>query len=618
MSETVPSLLQNGFVLSDKYTSPDISKFYTKYATSNLPIYITTDSILHLYHILFDKLLADAEEHYFFYYLQDLFAYQLVEFDKLLNSERTSEEKEAIALAIQYIQVAQGLLFGGMASSQEANEEIDLIIAHSGFSKSPLFSYKEDYSPYVARGHYTHSRTLTCYFRCMMWLGRMTFLVNGSDNRRETLVDEKTAKIQTLAAVILADSLSRYPNKKQYDTIYDFTSFFVGFSDDPTPVEYNNAVAKVIGKSGNIFSITRDETLNELRDYIKKLKPPAIYGGTGRIEIYDLDVLAGAPKPELLEEKLESTMGMRLMGQRFVPDSYITGKLVTPTIGKYLGTGNPFTEKPIRTMPTALDIMSILGSNSANTVLSNRQLNKYENYAETSANLKYELDSLTVESWNKNLYMGWLYSLKALFAKSGEGYQPFQQTEKWENRQLLSALGSWTALRHDSILHVKLSYGTFGYFGGASKKPRVLAYVEGEPEFWARLLALHRTMSQGIAEYQLFEVPDEEPLCQIPMSYRLSQFETLLSNIFEASIAQLENRPLERSLSTYLKNIATHINTIQGDIFKEYTTQIVADVHTDTNTSSVLEEGTGAMMTMIVAMSEPDGIINLAYGPVYS
>lgn len=61
----------------------------------------------------------------------------------------------------------------------EVDEELQLIEQHSGFANSPIFEYREDYSRYVPRGHYTRSETLEKYFKAMMWYGRMAFLLKG-------------------------------------------------------------------------------------------------------------------------------------------------------------------------------------------------------------------------------------------------------------------------------------------------------------------------------------------------------------------------------------------------------------------------------------------------------
>ena len=47
-------------------------------------------------------------------------------------------------------------------------------------------------------------------------------------------------------------------------------------------------------------------------------------------------------------------------------------------------------------------------------------------------------------------------------------------------------------------------------------------------------------------------------------------------------------------------------------------TTIVADVHTDTNTEKVLEEGVGNVDLILVAYKQPDGQIVAGAGPVMS
>ena len=54
-------------------------------------------------------------------------------------------------------------------------KELALIDKHEGYSESPIFGYKEDYSQYVPRGHYTRNDQFKAFFRGMMWFGRMGF-----------------------------------------------------------------------------------------------------------------------------------------------------------------------------------------------------------------------------------------------------------------------------------------------------------------------------------------------------------------------------------------------------------------------------------------------------------
>lgn len=64
------------------------------------------------------------------------------------------------------------------------------------------------------------------------------------------------------------------------------------------------------------------------RAELAKFRAPAIYGGTGA-----QGSLGTVDRPDTLDTALLKSAGFRLMGQRFVPDSYLLGKLVYPAVG---------------------------------------------------------------------------------------------------------------------------------------------------------------------------------------------------------------------------------------------------------------------------------------------
>src|SRR5262249_38281176 len=158
-----------------------------------------------------------------------------------------------------------------------------------------------------------------------------------------------------------------------------------------------------------------------LKAELARCRPPAIYSGTGQ---------QSAPpdaSPDALVEALGKSAGFRLMGQRFVPDSYMMGKLVWPTVGEPKRR-DPFTSVagpggPIRGFPRGLDVMAVLGSKRAREVL--RELGD-DDYGKCPNNLSYdealaalvrEYGALSEKDWNRNLYWSWLYALKPLLAE---------------------------------------------------------------------------------------------------------------------------------------------------------------------------------------------------------
>ncbi len=216
-------------VIENPYNSEedDITSMYSNLKQNDIPIFITTDSVLHLYHIQFDETLRQIEEKEFYDTLWNMdLALLNASIDKYNNT--TGEEQEAARRNVAYFAVALSLLQpkpdqiqptpdGSEDSYNSINEslfpagaekqynfetpefvkdnvtaELALIEAHNGFALSPIFKYQEDYSQYVPRGHYTSSEKLKNYFKAFMWHGRMSMLLKG-----ELIKSEAPAKMRT-------------------------------------------------------------------------------------------------------------------------------------------------------------------------------------------------------------------------------------------------------------------------------------------------------------------------------------------------------------------------------------------------------------------------------------
>jgi hypothetical protein len=204
--------------------------------------------------------------------------------------------------------------------------------------------------------------------------------------------------------------------------------------------------------------LTDEDFLKQLKTALDKLPPPRIMDGTSVQQI---------PVPsfsqEIVNKKLKESRGMRLIGQRFTIDSYIFTNLV---LLKYTGDTAPFTavitrNGTIRGFPRGLDAMAVLGSNSARVLLDKLGDSNYKDYDEIFAGLQTEINSYGDDTWSKDIYHGWLYSLRTLLGKFDDSYPTFMLTKAWEYKKLATALASWTTLRHDTILHAKQSYTDF-------------------------------------------------------------------------------------------------------------------------------------------------------------
>jgi hypothetical protein len=647
LNETEEELLgTSGFVILDYGQEDDIVAPYKDMKEMGIPIFVTSDTLLHLYHIQFNEILKGIEEREFFDALVDMSNAMLEQSVHDYEIFTDPELKESARRNVAYFAVALKLLqtategYNGSEDIkvvnftipkyviEDVNKELENITQHDGFHPSAIFNsnpncicdypccYCEDYSQYVPRGHYTRSEQLKRYFKAMMWYGRMVFMLKGC-NGDDALISKEDANLSTRQAALIASELpdvtvNSSTAQEIWDRIYTVTAFFVGTADDLTPYEYRDAQNIVFGTAYNASDLSDEDKLLELKVELAKQRSPEIYGGSGVCVVY----------PPITEAKLyeclNETKGMRFMGQRFVPDSYMFGQLVSPAVGLYIGNGTPFTmcytgAGPARCFPRGLDIMTVLGSERAGDILIEEGDTEYAglntSYEKQLNELKSEFTGFSSADWNRNLYWSWLYALKPLLTEFGDGYPTFMRTMAWQNKALQTALASWTELRHDTILYAKQSY-TPPLRGMPPKPKPVVGYVEPVPKFYARLLALTEMTEQGLVDLDVLNETEKG---------RLQSLERILERLMGKSKMELENEELTEEDYEFIRNFGERLDyAVAGVNAKGKETTIVADVHTDCNTEMVLEEGVGYVDLILVAYIVPDGRIIVGAGPVLS
>jgi len=644
-------LKNNGFIVVDEGKTDNITSFYKNILDKNIPIYVTSDTPLHLFHILFDETLKEIEEEIFY---PDILAVT----EKLLEKSEENYNKfdgylkEAAKRNVAYFSVAMKLLNPDFSEPRYVQKwvewETDEIEKHSGLPDYPtarekaLFKIPEDYSQYKPRGHYTRSENLKKYFKGMMWYGRMTFLMKGHEKfgpvspPAKALTDRETAKIQTLQASLISINSGKLKLdddrnvSELWDRIYKVSAFYSGFSDDLTIYDYSETLRKVFGSEFTTKELKKEAKFTKFLLELSKLTPPTIYSGTGgagidpgNIEGHELTSV------EQLDSILTKTMGLRFMGQRYIPDSYILGQLVSPAVGTvprkiperftvvYIPDERiqPDLHYSIRGFPRGLDVFSVFGSTRAEKHIKDYTDDKYPKYYAQLKNLRTEFSNLTEKDWNRNLYWSWLYALKTLTGKRGKGYQTYQQTDAWLDRQLNTGLASWAALRHNTILYAKQSYtpvhvGITSYNPSPTPPPPPKGLLEPLPEFYKNILTTSKMAYAGLKDLNVLTPSSEQ---------KLTSLISLLENLYSICKKQVENKPLNDEDNRFLGNFAEKLKNSIGNIEdKGLKTTIIADVHTDINTKKCLEEASGYLDNLIVAYKRPAGDIVLAVGPILS
>jgi hypothetical protein len=477
-------LTKNGFVV----TSPkpgEYREFYqiyeqNRYGDDPRPMFITTDSIYHVYHLLFDKLLRDLERDSFIPILNELTSTMLKTSYQQYGTLKGTPLEEPAQRNVAFFAVgAQLLNLPDIVPAEVTNlvkDELALINAASGAQVSPIWDRPdlpsdkkliEDYSQYIPRGHYTRSEGLKRYFRAMMWYGRLTFRLRDDFETRRALL--MTQALRTASTTNGTSALTLWQN------IYEPTVFIVGKADDLSFFEYGALMDAVFGPNADPKSFADDKKFAAFMDGARNLPPPQV----NSMWVW------------IWEDPEQATKGFRFMGQRFTLDAYVFGQLIWRKVG---------TETNPRGLPKALDFFAAQGSNEAAKILKEMGENQYENYDQQMSKVRREISALGTDSWTQNLYWSWLYSLQPLTNPKDARYPAFMQTQAWTRKDLHTALSSWTELKHDTILYAKQVMAEMG--GGGDEKPP-LSYVEPNPEAYARLLTLATMTRDGLQQRDL-------------------------------------------------------------------------------------------------------------------
>ncbi len=558
-------LLQNAFCVAPS-SYLEMYDIYNEARELNIPIFITTDCVLHTYHLLYDKILKTAEEERFTQDLINLTDALLNRLETDYNEAADTLVRKALLLNMAYLSVGYSLIDTEFTPSpiidSLVTEELSLIYTHGGYNFSPIFEYREDYSQYVPRGHYTSSEELERFFRAMMWYGRITFMLEPPYEIPSYNVRKSTRMAILLVYAIINTTVGEETTLSVWERIYVPTVFFVGRTDDINIYQYIDIMEEVYGED---FS----------------LQSPDYFSDESLLDEF-MDEADDLPGPEITTWTVGK--GFRFMGQRYIPDSYILDQLVYDNIPD-LG----------RLFPKGLDVLSVLGSERAFWILDEiYHETDFIGYEDKMDSLKVMFAALPDATWAENLYWNWLYSLMPLLFPKCEGYPLFMQNDGWQDKELFASLGSWAELRHDTILYAKQSSTEEGF---PPSPPQTPGYVEPNPYLYARLASLAEYISDGLSNLNLLFYDHNE---------RLTALKNLLLCLKILSEMELENIPLTiedyeliNSIGGILQNLVYFEDEYSGEESdlpspdSDDQMPVVADVHTDLNTMQCLEEGVG-------------------------
>jgi hypothetical protein len=605
-------VVEHGFMVSDRLRYQSFGSALFDIYHRDLPVFVSTDAILHAIHSSYDAILRSAEETLLMSQLDSLLSVLRAQLPGMTAVYAATPAMTPMLRDVDiYLTVAHALLRGSaapyFAEDAAAVAEIEALIAAQQPAWYLLFSSTErmmDFSQFTVRGHYTQSPELGRYFKSMMWLGRTEMYLLGPANVNPAQKPEDIQR-QTIDAALVVEALEgagAFPLLEKIDAVIRMC---VGESDNVTLPNMKSLLQRAqVGAAGRLLDPV---VLTALQDTLRN-QPFAFQRINSQI-LVSSDMLT--------PDRIQPASSVLLLGQRFVVDSYVTGNVVYDKIS--------FHGMAVwRGLPSSLDVLFALGNDAASQLLV-PQIDMYH-YATNLAALRYLIDGYDASFWESSLYNGWLGMIRTCNPPADRSQLPgFMTTAAWWQEKMNTQLASWAELRHDNLLYAKQSYT------GVPTCSFPEGYVEPNPPFFDAV----RTFAQ-LGRDRLV------PLLTGPMSqYGLTSYFSRLGSVADTlgAIARSELsgtcltaeqiRFLQRML--YMRS-AGCAQTPDGWYVGLYYSSgglqipdfVVADVHTCPADAAgnmvgwVMHVGTGPVNLAVVTVAASDGPAQAYVGPVMS
>lgn len=575
------ALLSRGFVVTPGYW-PLFQDVYGLAVYDNHAMFVTTDVAYHMLHLAFSKVLRDTEQESMLPVLEQFVRDALAAAREQEDATLGTSFADMASRVTQLFEAAAALLgidVGPVGSLAQA--EVDLATEAAQLRTSPITGFTEcrptesprgcvDFSLFRPRGHYTRNDDLERYFRAMSLLGQEGASFIGSESNGRVTVDVPSMQFALLMSRVLESPTIH----DEWQRIYEPTAFMVGLADDYTPYE----VAAV-------------DTGGDIGDgaYLQQVGEALLAGRFVGIN------------PE--------AASVRIMGARFVIDSYVLDQLVWPNVGE-----SPPDRRRVYMSP--LDLAAAMGSDYALDIQHKAGESLYLHYDGQMDAMRTTLSSRTDSNWASTVYDAWLASLQPVWREHGNAYPPFMRSEAWTAKDLNTGLGSYTELKHDTILYAKQAIAAEGGGDWSDVPPR--HWVEPEPVAFARISEVAALLQSGLNSRNLLTGADDALLTN------LRAFVDRLERIARDELAGL---PISDADNDWLGDVGS---TLEGLWYQSADADpdsgavaaadskdaLVADIAR--TTFRYLELGTGSIDQILVLVPNDTGLFQVAIGGVYS
>ena len=562
---------RNGFVVSERlglaghiWTNPasTVGGVFYQLWYNDLPVFISTDAILHAWHRTYGLMLEEIEEVFLHQAVSDLLEAMATRIPDLAAAAGGGVLRESVLDADYLITVARSLLASGRSVPSVLGQDARVAATLADISRGQLKSIPDfmghcrvvDFSHFTVRGHYTRSPLLGAYFQCVMWLGRIDLPVAGGPFER-CPGERRFASPRELGTAIVLHQLIRDSGATgTWETMNRVIDSFVGWSDSLN-----------VPQLGGVLAGAGIRSLADIPDLasLERIQAAIAQGDLGvqniRSDAFFTPLNDGTP--------VRLPRAFLVMGQRFVPDSWALSQTVFDAIQ---WEQNGVELDVLRKVPSALDVaFGVLGNNQVVPLLVDRierpsparpptHADVFRDglpYQHNLAAVRSVMDAQKAEAWDSSIVMGWLGALRELSAPTTDAtYPEAMRTRDWAMRTLNTQLASWTQYRHDTILYAKQSYtGVPVCFYPAG-------FVEPRPEFWRRLQSV---VARAADLVESLEYPGKvAPFPWVPPAVvqsnqvtHLRRFAATVGTLARMSDKELRQQPFTDDEELFIRNL---------------------------------------------------------------
>ncbi len=447
-------LAREGFVVA----AAQFKQIFSAYIGSSMPVYVTTDSAWHTYHILLEEGVRQLEEGQ---------ADRLLKFSRKLYHVARTARNDHEHYGDLMLYAAVGLALQDEATVADLPAEVRDVVEKTlqelkgtGPVRALSFGLRLMPERFKATSFYASSPALRGYFAARQWYALCDFRAVSA---------EETRRAFRLAVLIDEDR----ELKELWNGLTTAYDRLLAKPEDGDVARYLTLAADVLGKKLTVSSI--DSNLQRLQGSLQQRLP-------------DPKVNDQLLQPDEYLEFPRLTKGFRLFPPRQIPSAVIFQNVVDPVI-------------PNRMFPSGVDFF-------ATGVLASAAAKRAVTLAEQNAAVRDAILATTPEPMPDSLH-GQAITLLALLQKPVPAAAPEPlKTKAWHDKQLWTQLGAWAEQRHTWALHTKL---TVHYMGMTKPYPGIVAPY---PAFFRGLGTLARKTAMLLVECTVLQGPDSKALAR--------------------------------------------------------------------------------------------------------